>query len=65
MPLLNLPGINFNSKKGNIHGKYNDDFPPNSEIRTLKLLSLKKKHIEQQNTFVNLLSKPNLQRKPR
>ena len=52
-------------KKGNLqrhfsslHGKYNDDFPPNSKMKTLKLLSLKKELTEQQNTFVKSVSKP-------
>ena len=45
-----------------LYRKYNDDIQLNSEIRTLKLLRsislVNKKLTYQQNTFVNLVSKP-------
>ena len=49
---------NFQRHFSSLHEKYSDDFPPNSKIRTLKLLSLKKELTEQQNTCVKSVSKP-------
>jgi len=52
-------------KKGNIerhylslHKKYNEDFPPDSELRKSKLLTLKKGLNEQQKALTKLVSKP-------